>query len=98
MQPMMENWASNKGEWIEGISWKGKNGTDQSTLGYHKMLFSREIKPPPPLLEDILLSNIYLHSANRLTFIVTNAYFYLYPRFPVFFLFHLPVQKSTDPR
>jgi len=39
MQPMMENWA-HKGEWIEGISWKRKDGLDRSTLGYHEMLFS----------------------------------------------------------
>ena len=32
MQPMMENWAGSKGEWLGGISWK--------TIEYHGMLFS----------------------------------------------------------
>jgi len=32
MQPMMENWAGNKGEWIEGMSWKMKGGID-SVMG-----------------------------------------------------------------
>jgi len=40
MQPIVEHWAGSKSEWVEGISWKRKDGVDRSMLGYYGMLGS----------------------------------------------------------
>jgi len=71
MQPMMDNWAGSKGEWIEEILWKRKDVFDRSMLVYQGMPIYVGNYPAPKLFIYIFIEySIYhissIHSTNGL--------------------------------